>query len=677
MRPIWYLVGLFALGTLTRRANPVWLASLLCLLVCAPASSDKWQHPVIQAVKVEQPPVIDGILDDPCWQSASTLEGFRYLPKKRPASEPTKVWMCYDSQACYFAFYCYDSKPAEIRARETKRNSENFWSDDWIEVNIDPTGTFRGGYCFQLNPLGAQCESVPGGASEKTEWRGDWRGAAKIVSDGWTAEYAIPFSVLRYPKGQSVFVFCLCRYIAREDEEVDWPPMPNDIWDSYEKAEWAALETPSVRHPPQVMAYTTAEIGEEGNGWHSGVDAKQVFDSNTTVLASVNPDFENVEDEVESIVFSYGERWLPERRPFFVDGRGYYSSNIFYSRRVPQFDVGVKAYGRYGDWEWGALDAWHIGDRNDLVMCGRYRFDQHSSASAGVVNAEWPGVHNTAAEVYYGYYGAVSQGDFSSGVSVAKSWSAGVGGDGISEYYGVGLWPNPGYLGWGLYYEGISSQYNPADGFVYERGYHGLSGRLNLQHKFEGRWLHSWEWDLYGHRYEAEGGGLHHSGVSGDASLATRAGSAVYIGYSSGRRPPYADRTWYAGFSWNQNHPLNSGRASIDLGKVFGGDYLYASARQGLRPSEDWALELSAAYQRMAIPSLPVDDVFQGILSANFDLDPEHTFAGRYVNRAGAHNFYVSYRQVVRKGLDAYVIIGNPNVEKTEGRLAFKLVSVF
>ncbi len=124
-----------------------WGPIVLCLLALvglptagARAEGDEWQHPVIQAVKAEQAPVIDGVLGDACWQSAPMVEGFRYPPKKRPASEPTRVWMCYDSRAAYFAFYCYDSKPGEIGARETKRNSEDFWSDDWTGVNIDASG---------------------------------------------------------------------------------------------------------------------------------------------------------------------------------------------------------------------------------------------------------------------------------------------------------------------------------------------------------------------------------------------------------------------------------------------------------------------------------------------------------------------------------------------------------
>jgi len=195
--------------------------------------------------------------------------------------------------------------------------------------------------------------------------------------------------------------------------------------------------------------------------------------------------------------------------------------------------------------------------------------------------------------------------------------------------------------------------------------------------KFEGRWIRTWDWYLNAYQYQAEGGGIHHAGVDLDADLTTAAGKEGFLSYRSERRPPHLDRVWYAGFSWNRNEPLKSGGLSAQAGKLAGADYLYAGLWQGFCSGKAWAFEVESEYQRMALPSQPVDDTFQGILSANFDLDPEHGFAGRYVNTGGQHNFYVSYRQVVRKGLDAYVIIGNPNVEKTEGRLALKLIACF
>lgn len=644
----------------------------------APGALAEPQHPVLSAVEVEKPPTIDGVLDDACWQSASVVEGFRFFAERRPASQPTKVCMCYDSEACYFAFYCYDDHPEQIRANETKRQSGNLFSDDWIQVGIEPTHTHASGYLFYLNPIGTQYDESPVGTAEKIEWKGDWRGAAKIVSDGWTAEFAIPFSILRYPKGQSVFAVAFCRYLARDDEEVDWPPMPGDVYDRYAECHWVNLQTPRIEHQPMVMGYATAEATPDETALHAGLDAKQFCEPDITAVASLNPDFENVENEVESIVFSYGEKYVADRRPFFMEGGGYFpGEQAFYSRRVPHFDLGAKAYGRLGYWQFGALDVWNIGDRNDSVLSCAYVPHPYRRVEAALVAADWPGVHNRVAALGYSHRVNTRQGRIGGYGSVAKSWTAGPGGDGGYQDLFVYSSPEAGYVGGSLGYVNIPKEYNPVDGYVGEGGYHGFSGRANSWYRFEGRWIRSWDWYLFGSRYLNEGGGLHHSSASATVGATTAAGTSASLGYSMDHRPPNVDRTWRFGLNWNQNVPLESGGLSLSAGKVFGGDYLYGSAWQGFRPREAWAVEVSGEYQRMALPGEPVDDAFLGMVSANLDLDPDRSLAGRYVTTAGKHNFYVSYRQVVRRGVDAYVIIGNPNVEKTEGRLALKLVYCF
>lgn len=652
-----------------------WFCLLLALLAqAAPA----WAHPVIPAVKVHQPPVIDGALDDPCWKSASMVEGFRYLAKRQPSTEKTQAWLCYDSENCYFAFYCYDSRPQSIRANETKRNGENIWADDFVEVCLDPLHVHRRGGSFYLNPIGTQYETLTGGAAEKVEWRGDWRGAAKIVSDGWTAEFAIPFALLKYPKGQSVFGFNLSRTIAREAEDTDWPPFENDVWDSYETADWVDLQCPAPSHKPRVMGYATAEAGEEGSSLGAGLDAKQVYEPDTTIVASLNPDFKNVEDEVESIVFSYGEKYVSDRRPFFMEGEDYFpESHILYSRRIPQFDLGAKTYGRSEQLEFGVLDAWQIGDRNDSVLCGNYQADQYNLYQGAFASADFPGTHNRVGGLYHLYHRPLPQGDIYWSSMLAKSWTASPGGDGLYQRYWFTFSPNPGYVGGQVRYFSVPNEYNAVDGYVGESGYHGFEGEIVSYYKFEDRWLQSWQWELNGARFEKEGGGLYHDKIGFWVDATTTGGTDLSLGYSRDGRPPNVDRVWSPAFFWNMNVPLESGGLKVHLGKVLGGDYLYSLLFQDLRLSDALALQASAEYQRMAPPGEPVDDLFQGIFSANFDIDPERGFAGRYVNTGGKHNFYVSYRQVVRRGMDAYVIIGNPNAERTESRLAVKLVSMF
>ena len=65
--------------------------------------------------------MLDGVLDDGCWQTAFCSSGFYRADKNEPATEETFAYLCYDRESIYVSFYCKDSQTADIRALETKR----------------------------------------------------------------------------------------------------------------------------------------------------------------------------------------------------------------------------------------------------------------------------------------------------------------------------------------------------------------------------------------------------------------------------------------------------------------------------------------------------------------------------------------------------------------------------
>ena len=171
-------------------------------------------RPVIRAVETLEPPKIDGDISDKCWRKATKIRDFYLLTDGSKPSERTEAWICYDKQNIYVAFYCHDSQPDAIVARQTKRD-QNFGIDDRVELAIDCYNNGQQVIWAGLNPAGTQYERLQSGDVSKIEWRGDWRGAARRTKDGYTAEMALPFSVLHYdPKCKSLGV-TFGRYHAR------------------------------------------------------------------------------------------------------------------------------------------------------------------------------------------------------------------------------------------------------------------------------------------------------------------------------------------------------------------------------------------------------------------------------------------------------------------------------
>ena len=57
------------------------------------------------------------------------------------------------------------------------------------------------------------------------------------------------------------------------------------------------------------------------------------------------------------------------------------------------------------------------------------------------------------------------------------------------------------------------------------------------------------------------------------------------------------------------------------------------------------------------------------MLSGNYDITCERGYGFRLVAQDDRYNFYASYRQAVRQGMDLFLILGDPNARTTRARL--------
>jgi Carbohydrate family 9 binding domain-like len=83
------------------------------------------QEKNLRAIKISQPPRIDGDLGDAVWNNAPMATGFtQYYPAAgAAASRETSVKLLYDNTAVYIGAYLYDD-PKQIRKQLTARDEE-------------------------------------------------------------------------------------------------------------------------------------------------------------------------------------------------------------------------------------------------------------------------------------------------------------------------------------------------------------------------------------------------------------------------------------------------------------------------------------------------------------------------------------------------------------------------
>ena len=321
------------------------------------------------AVRASAPPVIDGKDDDAVWRDAPPITGFKqWQPTEGiEARFKTQAKVAYDAANLYVFVRAFDPHPDSIIRLLERRDT--FTPSDMIWVFVDSYHDRRTGYEFGVNAAGVKIDqAVYDGGNEDGAWDAVWDVATHIDSLGWTAEFKIPLSQMRYSRDRAhTFGFTIDRDIYRYNERVSWPVFSQakpDMLSQLGTLEGMDdLETPRrLEAMPYLVTKNASQITNNRYGAKSNVtaggDLKYRVASNLTLDATVNPDFGQVESDPAILNLTAYESFFDERRPFFVSGRGVFrfdvdcnnvncgSEGLYYSRRIGRTP---QLAGIYGD----------------------------------------------------------------------------------------------------------------------------------------------------------------------------------------------------------------------------------------------------------------------------------------------------------------------------------------
>ena len=146
--------------------------------------------------KAEGPMVVDGLLDEPVWQTCGILEGFYIYGSAEPLAYGTQARLAFDDKNLYLAMRCEEPEIKQLVKNVTKRDGD-VWCDDGIEFFLASPNNRAAQFIF--NTIGTQFDSevaqrVPGDPWRNNRaWDGKWNCAVTTDDNGWTAEAAIPF----------------------------------------------------------------------------------------------------------------------------------------------------------------------------------------------------------------------------------------------------------------------------------------------------------------------------------------------------------------------------------------------------------------------------------------------------------------------------------------------------
>jgi len=296
-------------------------------------------------------PVIDGYIEE-IWAAADSAYDFtqHYPYEKGQVSEKTVVYVLQDHDNLFVAFRCYTDSLKPV-FHLTK-------SEDWVAFGIDPFNCKTMGYYFLLNGSGIFDDGwiLDDGRRKDDSWDGIWYHAVERFDDRYEVEMKIPFKTIRYKKNLSTWGVQFERYIEQNREDQYWTEVSQLDGDLVSR--WGTLTSMDPRSSGYYFELYPEAYARIDRYWYDAEDsidfkpsvslnAKWDISPQTTVNATVYPDFAQIESDPFTLNLGRYPTYLDERRPFFLEGKdvfrmsdfgegkGFFDAlEIFYSRKV-------------------------------------------------------------------------------------------------------------------------------------------------------------------------------------------------------------------------------------------------------------------------------------------------------------------------------------------------------
>ncbi len=457
----------------------VLLVSVSAVPIRAADQSTSIPVPLLDAA-----PNINGVIDD-SWAKATRVALTYDFTNRRAADEPTTAVIAQDETSIDVAF---DVSQHEELVAANETNGSSVLSDDYVGVYLSPNGSLGFQYAFFANPHGARYQT----SSENSAYTPAWNAYAKRTPAGYTITLRIPLNVIR-SGGRTDWRVQFVRATVHANALDVWAF--NDHATSFADATYFGIATgigakaPATRPRARAQVYGLGEGTNARNGGDTsrvGADLSIPVAPTASVLASLHPDYSNVETDQQTISPTAFAHQYSEVRPFFTQAGSSFNYNVvningpllFYTPSIPTFRDGYALEGTQGPLTYAALDAVGV-DRTDEAQALDYNVS-NTTRSFGVnvqnvdVNGDVdgiPGVHDDLTSITSGYANqhsheiaflnyALEDGSTITDPSQAKYLQTG---------YGYATATTTAFL----LYEGMGSQFDPLDAYVAQNDING------------------------------------------------------------------------------------------------------------------------------------------------------------------------------------------------------------
>ena len=301
----------------------------------------------VRAVRVNEPLEIDGVIDEPFYQSVPPItELVQIVPEvDGEPSELTEVWIGFDDENVYVSARVWDSAgPDGWVANEMRRDAAQLRSNDHFGVFLDTFYDRRNASAFTGNAIGGFSDfQMTNEGNPNPDWNPIWETRSALFDGGWSIEMAIPFKSLRYRPGrEQVWGIQMRRSIMRRNEWIFLRAVPLSVGGGGMVASarvsmygtLVGIEAPPQSRNLEVKPYGIAgsrtdlaadpQINKDGYA-DTGLDVKYGITENLTADFTYNTDFAQVEVDEQRVNLTRFSLFFPEKREFFLESRGIFA----------------------------------------------------------------------------------------------------------------------------------------------------------------------------------------------------------------------------------------------------------------------------------------------------------------------------------------------------------------
>jgi hypothetical protein len=352
-------------------STPAFLDGPPAPIAPAVIARDNEGHVTIRAIRLVQPLVLDGRLDERLYTENEPFGDFvQQEPNEgHPATEKTQIWIGYDDNALYVGARLFESDPSKRVMSDMRRDAANLYNNDHLAVMLDTFYDRRNGYVFVANAQGGKSDSQIANENANTDWNTIWETKAANFEGGWTIEFRIPFRSIRFQEGARAWGINFRRMVRWKTETSFLAPVPASYGTSgLNKASGAAtlvgIELPTHLRNIDLKGYALGSsltnrtarpaISNQGDT-NVGFDAKWAATQSYVADFTYNTDFAQVEDDEQQVNLTRFSLQYPEKREFFLEGEQFFGfgtqsgsqgtnpeiPTIFFSRRIGLENGGV------------------------------------------------------------------------------------------------------------------------------------------------------------------------------------------------------------------------------------------------------------------------------------------------------------------------------------------------